>query len=104
MPPEAERYWVQAVSPAIRLDGQLASSLISDGTGARLGGDVRPGPRQIDAAKQKYGEIQQNVTDGAQLAMTSTDAYVRANPWRAERSFSIRWLFPSPASADSMTP
>ncbi len=38
---------------------------------------------QLDTAKQKYGEIQQTVTDGAQLAMTSTDAYVRSNPWRA---------------------
>ena len=38
---------------------------------------------QLDTAKQKYGEIQQSVTDGAQLAMTSTDAYVRSNPWRA---------------------
>lgn len=38
---------------------------------------------QLDTAKQKFGEIQQSVTDGAQLAMTSTDAYVRSNPWRA---------------------
>ena len=38
---------------------------------------------QVDVAKQKFGEIQQSVTDGAQLAYTSTDAYVRSNPWRA---------------------
>ncbi len=38
---------------------------------------------QVDVARQKFGEIQQSVTDGAQLAMTSTDAYVRSNPWRA---------------------
>src|SRR5512138_2595831 len=38
---------------------------------------------QMDVAKQKFGEIQQSVTDGAELAMTSTDAYVRSNPWRA---------------------
>ncbi len=38
---------------------------------------------QMDVAKQKFGEIQQSVTDGAQLAYTSTDAYVRSNPWRA---------------------
>ena len=38
---------------------------------------------QMDVAKQKFGEIQQSVTDGAQVAMTSTDAYVRSNPWRA---------------------
>jgi hypothetical protein len=36
LPPEAERNWVQAVSPAIRLDGQLALSLISDGTAPEL--------------------------------------------------------------------
>jgi ElaB/YqjD/DUF883 family membrane-anchored ribosome-binding protein len=38
---------------------------------------------QLDTAKQKFGEIQQTVQDGAQMAVTSTDAYVRSNPWRA---------------------
>ena len=36
---------------------------------------------QLDAAKQKFGEIQQTVRDGAKLAMNETDAYVRGNPW-----------------------
>lgn len=36
---------------------------------------------QVDTAKQKLGEIQQTVQDGAKLAMTETDAYVRGNPW-----------------------
>ena len=36
---------------------------------------------QVDTAKQKFGEIQQTVQDGAKLAMTETDAYVRGNPW-----------------------
>jgi ElaB/YqjD/DUF883 family membrane-anchored ribosome-binding protein len=38
---------------------------------------------QADLAKQKFGEIQQTVHDGAKLAMTETDAYVRTNPWTA---------------------
>lgn len=38
---------------------------------------------QVDAAKQKLGEIQQTVQDGAKLAMNETDAYVRSNPWTA---------------------
>jgi ElaB/YqjD/DUF883 family membrane-anchored ribosome-binding protein len=38
---------------------------------------------QYDAAREKFGEIQTTVTDGAKVAMTSTDAYVRSNPWRA---------------------
>jgi ElaB/YqjD/DUF883 family membrane-anchored ribosome-binding protein len=36
---------------------------------------------QLDTAKQKFGEIQQTVQDGAKVAMTETDAYVRGNPW-----------------------
>ena len=38
---------------------------------------------QLDIAKQKYGEIQQTVQDGAKLAMNETDAYVHTNPWTA---------------------
>ena len=38
---------------------------------------------QVDTAKQKFGEIQQTVQDGAKLAVTETDAYVRGNPWTA---------------------
>jgi len=38
---------------------------------------------QLETAKQKYGEIQQTVQDGAKLAMNETDAYVRGNPWTA---------------------
>jgi ElaB/YqjD/DUF883 family membrane-anchored ribosome-binding protein len=37
----------------------------------------------VDNAKQKFGEIQQTVQDGAKIAMNETDAYVRANPWTA---------------------
>jgi ElaB protein len=38
---------------------------------------------QLDTAKQKFGEIQATVQDGAKVAYTTTDEYVRANPWRA---------------------
>ena len=38
---------------------------------------------QMDTAKQKFGEIQSTVQDGAKLAMNETDAYVRGNPWTA---------------------
>ena len=38
---------------------------------------------QLDTAKQKFGEIQTTVQDGAKLAMNETDAYVRGNPWTA---------------------
>jgi ElaB/YqjD/DUF883 family membrane-anchored ribosome-binding protein len=38
---------------------------------------------QVDNAKQKFGEIQQTVQDGAKIAMNETDAYVRANAWTA---------------------
>ena len=36
---------------------------------------------QVDTAKEKFGEIQQTVQDGAKLAMNETDQYVRSNPW-----------------------
>ena len=38
---------------------------------------------QYEVARQKFGEIQTTVTDGAKVAMDSTDAFVRENPWRA---------------------
>jgi ElaB/YqjD/DUF883 family membrane-anchored ribosome-binding protein len=38
---------------------------------------------QLDVAKQKLGELQTTAIDGAKVAADSTDAYVRANPWRA---------------------
>ena len=38
---------------------------------------------QYNAAREKFGEIQSSVTEGAKVAATSTDAYVRSNPWRA---------------------
>ena len=38
---------------------------------------------QYDVARQKFGEIQTQVQEGAKVAMTTTDQYVRSNPWRA---------------------
>ena len=39
--------------------------------------------QQLDSAKQMLGQLQGTVTEGAKAAADSTDAYVRANPWRA---------------------
>ena len=38
---------------------------------------------QYEVAREKFGEIQSTVTEGAKVAVTSTDAYVKSNPWRA---------------------
>lgn len=38
---------------------------------------------QYEVAREKFGEIQTTVTEGAKVAVTSTDAYVKSNPWRA---------------------
>lgn len=38
---------------------------------------------QYDLAREKFGEIQTSVQEGAKVAMTTTDEYVRSNPWRA---------------------
>jgi ElaB/YqjD/DUF883 family membrane-anchored ribosome-binding protein len=38
---------------------------------------------QLDVARQKLGELQETVQDGAKVAIDTTDQYVRSNPWRA---------------------
>ena len=38
---------------------------------------------QLDLARQRFGELQTSVEDGARIAMDTTDSYVRSNPWRA---------------------
>ena len=38
---------------------------------------------QLDVARQKLGELQETVQDGAKVAIDTTDEYVRSNPWRA---------------------
>lgn len=47
-------------------------------------GDVKVKVQQkLDTAKQMLGELQTTVQDGAKVAIDSTEAYVRSNPWRA---------------------
>ena len=38
---------------------------------------------QLETAKEKFGELQSTVQEGAKVAYTSTDTYVRSNPWTA---------------------
>jgi ElaB/YqjD/DUF883 family membrane-anchored ribosome-binding protein len=38
---------------------------------------------QLDTARQTLGELQRSVQESAKVAMTTTDDYVRSNPWRA---------------------
>ncbi len=38
---------------------------------------------QLDSAKQMLGQLQTTVNDGTKVAIDTTDAYVRSNPWRA---------------------
>ena len=38
---------------------------------------------QYDVAREKFGEIQTQVSEGAKYAVTTTDEYVHANPWQA---------------------
>ena len=38
---------------------------------------------QYDVARAKLGDLQTTVTEGARVAVDSTDEYVRTNPWTA---------------------
>ena len=38
---------------------------------------------QLEGAREKFGEIQTQVSDGAKMAYDSTNTYVRTNPWTA---------------------
>jgi ElaB/YqjD/DUF883 family membrane-anchored ribosome-binding protein len=38
---------------------------------------------KLDNAKQMLGQLQTTVQDRTKVAVDTTDAYVRANPWRA---------------------
>lgn len=38
---------------------------------------------QYDAARAKLGDLQSTVQEGAKVAVDTTDAYVRSNPWTA---------------------
>ncbi|HXN16338.1 MAG TPA: DUF883 family protein [Usitatibacter sp.] len=38
---------------------------------------------KLDTAKDMIGELQQTVQEGTKVAISTTDTYVRSNPWRA---------------------
>jgi ElaB/YqjD/DUF883 family membrane-anchored ribosome-binding protein len=38
---------------------------------------------QYDAARARLGDLQSTVQEGAKVAVDTTDAYVRSNPWTA---------------------
>ena len=38
---------------------------------------------QYEAAREKLGDLQSTVQEGAKVAVDQTDAYVRSNPWTA---------------------
>ena len=38
---------------------------------------------QYDVARAKLGDLQSTVTEGAKVAVDTTDEYVRTNPWTA---------------------
>jgi ElaB/YqjD/DUF883 family membrane-anchored ribosome-binding protein len=64
-------------------DAQDLLKTVQD-TGAEKMGEMRAKMQtQIDAARQTLVELQQSVQDGAKVAISSTDEYVRSNPWRA---------------------
>jgi ElaB/YqjD/DUF883 family membrane-anchored ribosome-binding protein len=47
-------------------------------------GDVKAKvQQQLESARQMLGQLQTTVQDGAKVAVDTTDAYVRGNPWRA---------------------
>jgi ElaB/YqjD/DUF883 family membrane-anchored ribosome-binding protein len=64
-------------------DAQDLLKTVQD-TGSEKMGEMRAKMQtQIDAARQTLVELQQSVQDGAKVAISSTDEYVRSNPWRA---------------------
>jgi ElaB/YqjD/DUF883 family membrane-anchored ribosome-binding protein len=64
-------------------DAQDLLKTVQDQGGDKIGEMRAKVQTQIDAARQTLTELQQSVQDGAKVAMTSTDEYVRSNPWRA---------------------
>jgi ElaB/YqjD/DUF883 family membrane-anchored ribosome-binding protein len=56
---------------------------VKDESANRLGEARAKVVAQFDAARDKFGEIQASAAEGANVAMTRTDTYVRSNPWRA---------------------
>ena len=64
-------------------DAQELLKTVQDEGESKLADLKAKASTQLDTAKQKFGEIQATVQDGAKLAMNETDAYVRGNPWTA---------------------
>lgn len=61
---------------------ELLKTVQSEGEGKLADVKVKV-QAQLDNAKQMLGELQTSVQDGAKVAVDTTDAYVRSNPWRA---------------------
>jgi ElaB/YqjD/DUF883 family membrane-anchored ribosome-binding protein len=61
---------------------ELLKSVQSEG-GSKLSEVKVKVQQQLESAKQMLGELQTTVNDGAKVAIDTTDAYVRSNPWRA---------------------
>jgi len=61
---------------------ELLKTVQSEG-GSKLADVKTKVQEQLDSAKQMLGQLQTTVNDGAKVAIDSTDAYVRSNPWRA---------------------
>lgn len=61
---------------------ELLKTVQTEGSGklAEVKGQVQA---KLDNARQMIGDLGTQVQDGAKQAMDTTDAYVRANPWRA---------------------
>jgi ElaB/YqjD/DUF883 family membrane-anchored ribosome-binding protein len=61
---------------------ELLKTVQSEG-GSKLADVKVKVQQQLDSAKQMIGQMQTTVNDGAKVAIDTTDAYVRSNPWRA---------------------
>ena len=61
---------------------ELLKTVQSEG-GSRLNDVKAKVQEQLDSAKEMLGQLQTTVADGAKVAVDTTDAYVRSNPWRA---------------------
>lgn len=64
-------------------DTQELLKTVQEEGGAKLSEIRGKVQSQIDTAKETLGQLQHSVQEGAKLAATNTDAYVRTNPWTA---------------------
>jgi ElaB/YqjD/DUF883 family membrane-anchored ribosome-binding protein len=64
-------------------DAQELLKTVQSESGSKLADVKVMALAKLDNAKQMLGELQTTVQDGAKVAVDSTDAYVRSNPWRA---------------------